>query len=446
VAAAGLLLRDRVALGRLEVVALGAAAALTAWIACSLAWTASVPLTALELQHSLVPLTGLAAALALPAAWALGLPAGVATAAFAVSAWNLAAGGDTPLGYANAVALVAVLGTLLVAGWALERRGVLALLALPVLLVLLAVVVRSEARAAWLALAGGVAAAVALRMPRPGIVFAGVLAASAVALGVIGMLESEPRAAYWPATLAEAGREPLLGSGAGTWQRAWLEHRDEPFSARDAHSLYLETLAELGPLGLAIVLAMLAAPLVAAVRARGQPLVRVAAGAYAAFVLHLGVDWAWELTAVALAEVFLGAALLAAARKAPSGTETLSLVPRRAALVALTGVAVLALGGLAGNVFVARADERLGAGDLTGAGSAARRAARLAPWASEPWRLRGEAQLAQGRRADAAESFREGLERDGGDVELWRALSRATTGDELRRARARAAQLDPLGG
>src|SRR6266542_4459338 len=40
----------------------------------------------------------------------------------------------------------------------------------------------------------------------------------------------------------------------------------------DAHSLYVETLAELGPIGLALLSAALVVPLVAAVRARRHPL------------------------------------------------------------------------------------------------------------------------------------------------------------------------------
>ncbi|HYT50946.1 MAG TPA: hypothetical protein VEL10_01935 [Gaiellaceae bacterium] len=45
-----------------------------------------------------------------------------------------------------------------------------------------------------------------------------------------------------------------------------------PAKVRDAHSLYVETLAELGPIGLALLSAALVVPLVAAVRARRHPL------------------------------------------------------------------------------------------------------------------------------------------------------------------------------
>jgi O-antigen ligase len=448
VGAAALLLRQRVSLGPLEVVALAGLAGLSGWTALSLAWSASVPLTMLELERSLVPLTALAAALLLPPAWTVWLPLGVGGAAVAVASWNLAAGGDAPVGYANGVALLCVLGLLLVAGWAAERWDAAALVvALPAGVVLVAALARSDSRAAWLALLGGAAAAAALRLRRPWVALAGVVVVAGIALGVAGLRESEPRAAYWPVAVEAVAREPLVGTGAGTWGRTWLAARDEPFAARDAHSLYLETLAELGPVGLAALLLALGTPLVAAVRVRDHRLVPATAGAYSAFVLHLGVDWAWELTAVAVAGLLLGASLLVEVRRvSPDGTPEARLeVPRAPAVAALAVVAALALCGLAGNALASRASDRLRASSPAAAEQEARRAARLAPWASEPWRLRGEAQLALGRRDDAVASFREGLERDAGDVEIWRALARAAQGDELRRARQRAAQLDPLG-
>ena len=48
--------------------------------------------------------------------------------------------------------------------------------------------------------------------------------------------------------------EPLLGTGAGSFEAHWLRERPISFPARDAHNLYLETLAELGLIGLALLL------------------------------------------------------------------------------------------------------------------------------------------------------------------------------------------------
>src|SRR5581483_964565 len=74
----------------------------------------------------------------------------------------------------------------------------------------------------------------------------------------------------------------------------------------------LETLAELGPLGLALVLALLCYPLVRTLRVRAVPGLPAAAGASAAFLLHAGVDWDWELPAVLTAGLCCLAAVLVA--------------------------------------------------------------------------------------------------------------------------------------
>jgi O-antigen ligase len=372
-----------------------------------------------------------------------GLLEGVVVAATVASAWNLVtrvgAGSDLgetaqPLGYGNGVAILAGTGFLLALGLARER---------PVWLVacapLGAALLLSESRGGMLAVGVGGAAFAALRSRRAPLAFPLVLVAGAVLLGTAGVAGSDERSAYWSVTAEAAAERPLLGSGAGTWVRSWLAERDVALPARDAHGLYVETLAELGPLGLALVLAALLAPLVAAVRARESRHVPAAAAAYSAFVLHAGVDWDLELIAVALAGIACGAFVLAAA-KGPR-----AIVPRRPAFAALGAAAVVAAVGLAGNSFVSSSAAALRAGEPAAAEDRARTASRLAPWSAEAWRLRGEAQRELGDPAVAAESFREGIERDPGDAELWLALARVEEGDGRRRALERARRLNPLG-
>ena len=102
------------------------------------------------------------------------------------------------------------------------------------------------------------------------------------------------RADYWRVAARMVEREPLLGEGAGGFERRWMQERGAPNNARDAHNLYLETLAELGPIGLALLLMALITPLAALRRARHRALVPAAAAAYAAFFVHAAVDWDWE--------------------------------------------------------------------------------------------------------------------------------------------------------
>ena len=117
-------------------------------------------------------------------------------------------------------------------------------------------------------------------------------------------LSGNGRVEQWRVALDDAFENPVLGSGAGSFKRYWLEHRPGAWSIRDAHTLYIEMLAELGPVGLALILAVFGFPLVLAVRARHRPLVPIAAAVLVAFLARAAIDWDWEfpvLTLVALA-------------------------------------------------------------------------------------------------------------------------------------------------
>ncbi len=122
------------------------------------------------------------------------------------------------------------------------------------------------------------------------------------------------RLSLWRVARAAWGRERLHGAGAGTYQTLWDRHRREAESATDGHSLYLEVLAELGVVGLALLavaMAMILARL--AFLARGPD-----RAAYAAILamalcwcLHAAVDWDWEMPAVTLPFFALGGLALA---------------------------------------------------------------------------------------------------------------------------------------
>jgi hypothetical protein len=105
----------------------------------------------------------------------------------------------------------------------------------------------------------------------------------------------------------------VLGSGAGTFERYWLLYRPVGSFARDAHNLYLETLAELGPFGLALLLAAFGLPLLV-LRGRRDPLVATAAAGYVAYLVHAAVDWDWELPVITLCGLLCGCSVLVATR------------------------------------------------------------------------------------------------------------------------------------
>jgi hypothetical protein len=123
------------------------------------------------------------------------------------------------------------------------------------------------------------------------------------------------RYAYWKVAVRTFGDHPLNGVGSGGFQAEWLRERPFREPVRDAHSLYLETPAELGLVGLALLLALAGS---VAVAARRNAAVRAGpVAALAAFALHAGVDWDWELPALTLVALVLAGLVLARSR-APS--------------------------------------------------------------------------------------------------------------------------------
>jgi O-antigen ligase len=135
-----------------------------------------------------------------------------------------------------------------------------------------------------------------------------------VAAPVSSRVSLGDRPAYWGVAIEDASDHVVLGSGAGTFDDYWREHRPIAAYVRDAHSLYLETAAELGIVGLALLLCALGAPLVAGAMSRGRPLVSIAAAAYVTFLVHAGLDWDWEMPVTTLAGLALAAALLVSPR------------------------------------------------------------------------------------------------------------------------------------
>ncbi len=167
-----------------------------------------------------------------------------------------------------------------------------------------------------------------------------VVALGGAALGVRANERSVPidlspgkRDAYWHVAWNEWKTNPLLGTGAGTFVHYWQAQKGST-GARDAHNLYLETLAELGVPGLCLLLGCLVFPLVAATRAGHEPLAPAALAAYLAYLVHASLDWDWEMPVVTLSALFCCTALLLAARK--PGRRTLTVQTRSWMLAPLT--------------------------------------------------------------------------------------------------------------
>lgn len=128
-------------------------------------------------------------------------------------------------------------------------------------------------------------------------------------------LQSE-RYQEYSVSLSTVAENPLVGTGAGTWFVNWNRERPlfynaagEPYevNVRDGHSWLLETLAELGLAGGALLVTFIAVFVYIAVRdlrALGRSREREVYGALftacVALLLHAMVDWDWEMPAVML--------------------------------------------------------------------------------------------------------------------------------------------------
>ena len=249
------------------------------------------------------------------------------------------------------------------------------------------------------------------------------------------------RPMLWRSALADVRDHPVLGSGAGTFEQYWNEHRPRNYVAKDAHSLYLERLAEQGPVGLALILALVLYPIVLAVRYRRDPVVLTAVGAVVAFAVHAGFDWDWEMPAITGLALVAGTAIVVSVRE--EAVVTLSNRWRAVLVAAALAVGAIAFVGGVGNEALATSANAAARGDYASAESDARRAMSWAPWSDQGWVDLAAALVGQGRRDEAAAALRTATRKDPVDWIAWRRLADQTSGAARFHALQMSAKLNP---
>jgi O-antigen ligase len=123
----------------------------------------------------------------------------------------------------------------------------------------------------------------------------------------------------WRVALGEAASDPLFGDGGGGFQYAYLREREvSTQNLRDAHSVELETLSELGLPGLALLVAALIGAAIGIVRASSLGpsaaslgAIALASGGY--WLVHSSVDWFWPYPAITAPVLALAGAACAPA-------------------------------------------------------------------------------------------------------------------------------------
>ncbi|HEX6460001.1 MAG TPA: O-antigen ligase family protein [Thermoleophilaceae bacterium] len=135
---------------------------------------------------------------------------------------------------------------------------------------------------------------------------------------------SSSRGRYWRNAGHIFAAHPALGTGAGTFGTARLRYRKDVLVARHAHGFFAQTMADLGTVGLVVVLAFAAAWFAAVFRTTGGRLrfwrqrpggpgrwdaerVGVTALVLSALVfgLHSAIDWTWFVPGCAVMGIFV---------------------------------------------------------------------------------------------------------------------------------------------
>jgi len=199
-----------------------------------------------------------------------------------------------------------------------------------------------------------------------------------------------PRAEIWSSAFRAFESEPLTGIGPGTFAYWWQRDVTDGDQLQDAHSLYIETLAELGIPGLLILLGLIAALLAGALKARAAASRARDAGAATAmigvgavFLVQAGVDWMWEIPALTLPG--LGALAIATSSLSHRRRTGRSLSSGRLALTALCIVAgATQIPGLITTESLRTSAELAPNGFTQRAGDLAVDAREASPWAASP--------------------------------------------------------------
>lgn len=286
---------------------------------------------------------------------------------------------------------------------------------------------------------------------------------------------------YWQVAWHAFESSPLTGIGPGSFRFYWAAHQTIGEFVQNAHSLWFETLAEVGIIGLLLIVGFFAFVVIGgAVRVlrttdtQARAAIAAAVAGVAAFCGAASFDWVWQIGIVPMVALLMAAVALSGLRgggvrlgelpavaaergvEAPNGVQQPAASGPRAdqgwvtrALVGVIGVicAVLIAIPLASAVAVRRSQAAARSGDLSAALRDARTATSIEPGAASPYLQQALVleQLGDVRGAWAA--IREATAREPEYSELWLVASRIATENGAARVALRdyehARALDP---
>ncbi len=247
----------------------------------------------------------------------------------------------------------------------------------------------------------------------------------------LGSVAGESRYQFWSATVRQEETRPLAGTGSGTFEYWWSRDGTSGETVQDAHSLYMQTLGELGVVGVALLGAFLLSILIGggAVVVRAGPAARpwlaAALAGCVAFCVTASFDWMWQIPVLPVALLLLASLLVTARDREPASATGGFAWPLRIATagVALAAIVAIAIP-LSSSSLLRQSQADARDGDLAAALTAARGAQNAQPDAASP-RIQ-EALLLEsaGDLTAATAAARAATEREETNWRNWLVLSR----------------------
>lgn len=275
-------------------------------------------------------------------------------------------------------------------------------------------------------------------------------------------LAGSHRYQYWQVAIKAFRSAPLIGIGPGTFRFYWAQHQTLGEYVLNAHSLWIETLAEVGLIGFLLIGGFFAYMVIGGARRALRAsfdvrvLVATATAMVAGFCAAAAFDWVWQMGVIPMITLLVAAVIVAdlgdPVTSAASGPQTTASNRRlRATRVILGAAAVLAIVlisiPLATTVEVRSSQAAAARGQIKQALADANSAQQLQPAAASP-RLQRALLLEQvGDVKDAEQAIAEAIQREPDNSQLWLVASRIAT--ELGRPKQalaywqRARTLDP---
>jgi hypothetical protein len=231
-------------------------------------------------------------------------------------------------------------------------------------------------------------------------------------------LDTQGRTDAWRVALDLYGEKPVLGVGAGNYDREHAARRESLRHSRFVHNLYLRVMAEAGTVGLLLLVVFVVAALVGlvgAIRRVDRATRTVIAGCLAVttlFLLQAAVDWLEEFPAIgapAIGLLFVALRLAVRREAQPLSNRTISPL----GTVAVCTVGVLAFAALALPYLATKWEERAFATyrvDPQAAYADLDRARAANPLSAGPWLAEGTIAIYVQDPARAKHAFRRSLE------------------------------------